>query len=473
MAEKFKPQTFDINSINGGNKFNLSDGILPEAVNAPIEATAFVQSLATNQPNISEIDGNGEPSVSIENTSDGTPRFKFANLKSKELSEQVAKNKMNIDLLFSIGEQTNQFYKATVEDEFVSRVTAGGLNVVDKSPAIVQEIKGKTVKCENLIPFPYTGTSSTINGITWNVNDDGSITANGTATATSSFVYINKALSIPSIGKYTFSGATSQILGATVFYNTETNTAIYDTGTNSKLTVDLPTTNVRLYSLFRVSSGVTVNNVTVYPMLNKGETALPYQPYFTGLKHANINAIKSTGTNTEEIYQLPETVELKEWESIYPQRNERVNSTRIITFDGTENWSVGVNGGVYTTITDIEPNSYAISNLLEYSDEGYNIGTLQVWQAGPTLWSIMFYTGMTEVAWKAYLAELNANGNPLIVAYKTNNPTVSEITAPKYYIAENKGTETVIQGTTDNSSVGANPTITNQYYVLGGKPNES
>jgi hypothetical protein len=74
----------------------------------------------------------------------------------------------------------------------------------------------------------------------------------------------------------------------------------------------------------------------------------------------------------------------------------------------------------------------------------------------------------TLAEWKAHL-----NGNPLIVAYKTNNPTVSEITAPKDYTSYNKGTETVIQGTTDNSSVGANPTITNQYYVLGGKPNES
>lgn len=34
---------------------------------------------------------------------------------------------------------------------------------------------------QNLIPYPYDGTEGNTNGITWTVNDDGSVTANGTA----------------------------------------------------------------------------------------------------------------------------------------------------------------------------------------------------------------------------------------------------------------------------------------------------
>ena len=48
--------------------------------------------------------------------------------------------------------------------------------------AEVEKIGGMTRKCTNLIPFPYLNYSKTENGITWTVNADGSITANGTAT---------------------------------------------------------------------------------------------------------------------------------------------------------------------------------------------------------------------------------------------------------------------------------------------------
>ena len=84
MAEKvkFQPQKFDINSINGGNRYGL-EGIQPEAVNAPIEAAAYAQALATNQPNIENAGLVGTPSVSIEEV-DGLPRFKFANLKGAD-----------------------------------------------------------------------------------------------------------------------------------------------------------------------------------------------------------------------------------------------------------------------------------------------------------------------------------------------------------------------------------------------------
>lgn len=84
MAEKvkFQPKKFDINSINGGNRYGL-EGIQPEAVNAPIEAAAYAQALATNQPNIENAGLVGTPSVSIEEV-DGLPRFKFEYLKGKD-----------------------------------------------------------------------------------------------------------------------------------------------------------------------------------------------------------------------------------------------------------------------------------------------------------------------------------------------------------------------------------------------------
>lgn len=365
MAEKFKPQTFDINSINGGDKFNLGDGISPEAVNAPIEAAAFIQGVHE-------------------------------------------KHSFEIGLLFSIAEQTNQFYKATVEDEFVSRVTAGGLNVVDKSPAIVQEIKGKTVVTDsglanaffnsikstgrNLLPYPFRETTKTINGVTFTDNGDGTVTANGTATAQA---YLTLWRGKLPIGDYFLSGKTRDGVYTNIMYIANSNYSFYkaDQGGGVKFTI---ATEEELSIALSISSGNTVSNLVFKPMLNIGETALPFEPY------------------TENTYQLPYSVELGEWDIVYPQTGEIVIQT------GT-----------------------AIKQ-----------------------------TEFTEEEISSYDSAIVAT-DKLSLAYKLAQPRVTKIDAPKYYMVESGGTETVIQGTTDNSSFGANPTITNQYFVLGGKPNES
>lgn len=83
MAE-FQAKTFNKNEINGGQRFNEGDGISAGAINAPIEASLLMQSLATNQPNIEKANNVGTPNVSIETMPDGSPRFKFENLKGEK-----------------------------------------------------------------------------------------------------------------------------------------------------------------------------------------------------------------------------------------------------------------------------------------------------------------------------------------------------------------------------------------------------
>lgn len=81
MAD-FEIKKIELSKINGGVKFKDGDGIGADDINAPIEASAYAQALATNPPDISEVNNTGTPSVSIEDN-DGTPRFKFSNLKGK------------------------------------------------------------------------------------------------------------------------------------------------------------------------------------------------------------------------------------------------------------------------------------------------------------------------------------------------------------------------------------------------------
>lgn len=75
------PQKIVLSNINGGQQFANGDVVTPEAINSPIQASAYAQALATNQPDVSEAGKVGTPSVSIITASDGTPRLKFSNLK--------------------------------------------------------------------------------------------------------------------------------------------------------------------------------------------------------------------------------------------------------------------------------------------------------------------------------------------------------------------------------------------------------
>lgn len=62
--------------VNGG-------GISPEQINAPLQASAYAQELAKNQPDISEANGSGDASVEIIETN-GKPQFKFKNIKGEK-----------------------------------------------------------------------------------------------------------------------------------------------------------------------------------------------------------------------------------------------------------------------------------------------------------------------------------------------------------------------------------------------------
>lgn len=84
--EEFKPTKIDLLTINNGKGkyINGIDSVQADTINAVVEGTAWVQALGTNQPNNSEADIVGTPSVSIETLSDGTPRLKFNNLKGEK-----------------------------------------------------------------------------------------------------------------------------------------------------------------------------------------------------------------------------------------------------------------------------------------------------------------------------------------------------------------------------------------------------
>ncbi len=154
--------------------------------------------------------------------------------------------------------------------------------------AAITEIGGMSRVCTNLIPFPYYYDSRNSNGITWTVNNDGSITVDGTSTALSQF-YLCTECPLRA-------GETYTISDAVIYYkkeNDDTSYYINNTAKESTFTWEASYQLVRIYC--QVSKGATVSNVKFYPMLNLGEAALPYEPYFTGLRDAKVSTVESVG----------------------------------------------------------------------------------------------------------------------------------------------------------------------------------
>ena len=199
------------------------------------------------------------------------------------------------NLPFSNSFFTNLTTTRSLTDSYDTRITANGEYVIDGSKSIIKRISGQTVKTTNLIPRPYEGgSSSTHYGVTYTVNDDGSITANGTSTGPSQFKLVAANTVWNKIGTFTVS-----CVGAD-----NVSIQLVTGGGNSGLSF-APGERTETFSsnmnwghfIIQVPQGQTVNNVTVYPMMNEGSKALPYQQWFGGLKNTYFNSLISTGRN--------------------------------------------------------------------------------------------------------------------------------------------------------------------------------
>lgn len=117
-----------------------------------------------------------------------------------------------------------------------------------------------------------TATSSEVNGVTFAVNADGSITATGTATANADFT-ISNLTGYPTSGQYILSGCPEG--GGASTYRIQ----IYQVAADYGEGVEFASQN-RLNVYIRISAGQTVDNLTFYPIIRPAEISdSTYQPY--------------------------------------------------------------------------------------------------------------------------------------------------------------------------------------------------
>ena len=148
-----------------------------------------------------------------------------------------------------------------------------------------------TTSGKNLISYPYSMTTTTRNGITFTDNGDGTVTANGTATAAAVFVckyYNAKTPIVPDKKIYFLSGCPEGGRTPASVWNYRINAMTYkedsyvggysdfgDGKTVDLRNVDFDTLQVQIL----INNGASVDNLVFKPQLELGEAATDFEPY--------------------------------------------------------------------------------------------------------------------------------------------------------------------------------------------------
>lgn len=232
------------------------------------------------------------------------------------------------------------------------------------------ELGGKTEQFTTtgaqLIPFPYATGDMTKNGITFTVQEDGGIKVTGTATE---FVIFN-------IAKIDF--------GANSIFNNSAGNGKVLSGGKDNVKIEYHGFNKNTY--LAIDKGLTVNT-TIYPQLQNGTKATPYEPY-TGGKHSPSpeypQEIKNSGkwneekqkyevnvkiTNAEQNWSKEQTLTLTsdrpitKWDKLVEQGGQIgwLYSTKKYTVTGNENYIFG--GSKYYSGISTNMHTNAVKNM--------------------------------------------------------------------------------------------------------------
>lgn len=233
-----------------------------------------------------------------------------------------------------------------------------------------------TIRGKNLIPFPYTDTTVTKNGITFTVNDDGSIRVSGTATNVSVFTVFQG--SLPLNGVFTLSGVTNNVSPSTHYMQPYVDGIFKDAQINGGRTYEI-NGNLTQISLY-VKNGETVN-CTIYPQLEFGDHATDYEPS-KPVQHLTVNRalhgipVTSGGNYTDANGQQWICDEIDFERGVYVQRvgvfvadDANVISTDIYPQGSDRHvfrYRRGSNPDILLGSTTYQ--NYGFCNLFEYAD---------------------------------------------------------------------------------------------------------
>lgn len=298
------------------------------------------------------------------------------------------------------------------DENRIGSVTAYGNNSqtsgTTTAPISMNGVDSVQVSGNNL--FLNNAETETKSGITFTVNPDKSVTVNGTnSTSDSAVFYTGYNESLPA-GSYTLSGTSSLTGSAEIEIKIKRVRGTFEWfSINSSLhtkTLNIATGDIIDSFYVTVRAGQTADNVKVYPMLNVGSTALPYEPY-----NGNITQLPIP----RELHRIGEAADkcITRVKSVYDKR---------IVLDGTEAWAKRTNVSIVGG-SAFYPNNFITDALINapVSISEYFVGraglTTALWEARQvgSYVGVQFNAPFTEVSdFTAWLA-----AHPLTVYYQS------------------------------------------------------
>ena len=273
----------------------------------------------------------------------------------------------------------------TIEARMEMKLNGNTSQNGEPTPATPQDIEVVTgnnkiiVSGKNLLP-PDNNTSTTINGVTFTRNSDGSVLVNGTATANTQYI-TSKNFMLEDGKTYILSGCpnggstSTYMLNINQYYN-NTSHVLNNIGHNQKFTYVLDSKNSN-YIYIYIVSGTKCDNLLFKPMvsINGGD----YEPY-VGRQDFPISLgsleLCKIGDYQDYIYKKD-----NKW-----YKHKAINKN---TLNGNENWHFGKTKTNYTTFftssfqNDIKKpaNNNINSNTLIYCDKfSNNTNAKQQWE---------------------------------------------------------------------------------------------
>lgn len=162
----------------------------------------------------------------------------------------------------------------------------GGINESKSEEALTRQTLGYSKK--NLLPYPYRENTKTASGVSFTVNNDGSITVNGTATDNVFFniVYRSSDLKLDVGRKYILSGLANVFVSLRLLDNSFNSVGVFDCSYTKDSITFAPTKEYMYVSCYiYVSNGKTIDNVTIHPMLRDASiTDDTYEIYTPNIK---------------------------------------------------------------------------------------------------------------------------------------------------------------------------------------------
>ena len=318
-----------------------------------------------------------------------------------------------------------------------------------------------TVAARNLIPFPYAESDKSADGITWTVNPDGSVTANGTSEQT---VYFHLSRGIEWLNADDIPG--------------ETQGAFTAPATVSGKTLSQCAYNKKTLTLYlRIGAGETVTNKVFYPTIHIGDTVLPFDAGkpLQSLSVSTPNGlpgvpVTSGGNYTDADGQMWVCDEVDFARGVYVQRiGEKI-------FEGKETVSLyrTFDGGCVFQISDA---TNAIPNRLKASRGMYCSHFSETYtspSSAPILNTIYNGTAVNFSApfasvsdFTGWMAEQYAAGAPMVLKYVLAEPTetpLSEAELAAYRALHTNKPNTTIYAD-DNAGIAVEYAVDTKRYI--------